>query len=425
MWPIRRAPWLVAAMVVAVALGGAAFRVWGPEDAFGHAGYAMADFQSVAYLPTRAFLDGINPYSTQKYLADYPADHPFTLYLPATLALHLPFGIMSPGGANLTYMALTIGMTVLLAFLAYRYNRLPANGALVLLTTGLILLSLPGHQNFLLGNVTVPLVIATYIAIRHADVMPFVSGMGVAVSLLKPNFGLPLAVLMLLRGQWRAVLWAAALTAAINLPLMSVLASRSGGLGPFLHEVASTWRGVQTIVYNSPSMSLRRIDAIALISRITGTSLGAVGQWLVSALVLVLGALALRGLGREKPGEESSGREAVATGVICVTMLLSVYHQSYDTLLLILPLVAVVADRLPVPAQLPGLRPKLLGLMALLALNYASTESIVSALQSSRAIWVLLASINSVALVLMFYLYVRLALLAPTRAVAVASSADA
>jgi hypothetical protein len=59
---------------------------------------------------------------------------------------------------------------------------------------------------------------------------------------------------------------------------------------------------------------------------------------------------------------------------------------------------------------MPQLRLTLLGLLAVLAVNYVSTESVIMAVHPSPPLWLILASINSIALALTMGLYVFLAM---------------
>lgn len=70
--------------------------------------------------------------------------------------------------------------------------------------------------------------------------------------------------------------------------------------------------------------STYRIDAIALISRFFGSSLGEATQLLVSFGILGLAALTLWSFGRTKRSADTR----VWANIICVTLLLSVYHQT-------------------------------------------------------------------------------------------------
>src|SRR5690349_18479118 len=76
---------VIAVLYPAVAHG------WNPHAVTG----SMGDFALNVYYPSKAFLDGGNPYDQSSYLSGYPVDIPFPPYMPVMLLLHLPFAWLS------------------------------------------------------------------------------------------------------------------------------------------------------------------------------------------------------------------------------------------------------------------------------------------------------------------------------------------
>ncbi len=189
-----------------------------------------ADFYDTIYYPVRAVLDGGNPYDRPAYINQYPVQRPFPPYAPAFLLVHLPFGLFSPAVANWLYTGFMIMLAAVLIWLSMRYNGLRTNIATVLLIAALLLLSRPGRLNLVVGNVTLQMVIATYVALWEAPRRPWLSGVALAIALLKANYGVPLALLMLGMGAGRAVLAGTGWAVLMNLPFLGLLAHRAGGL---------------------------------------------------------------------------------------------------------------------------------------------------------------------------------------------------
>ena len=397
---------LLALLLFLFALGFAVLRVTTFSKGFGlrlgTAAWALLDFRTAIYYPIVAFLDGINPYDRVTMLASYPTRQGFGPFLPATLLLHLPFGLLPLSVSSLLYVATTVALTLLLAYLAFRYNDLEARPADVLLVAAVILLSRPGQWNLLLGQLAVQLALATYVALYYARRSPVVSGLGLAVSMVKPSVGLPLALLMLARRDNRAVLLGCAFAAIANLPLLAVLARRAGGVTPFVAQLTGVVREFGARAWNDPSLSIARVDATALISRFLGVPLGGVAQALVAIAVLGLAALALR---RMAARAEEPANFAMSTGIICAALLLSVYHQAYDLILLTLPAVALAYSGVPALLRPHRRRWFLLGLVGILAANYAATEAVLSALRMERGLWLVLVSVNGLALLTLFCVY--------------------
>ena len=106
-------------------------------------------------------------------------------------------------------------------------------------------------------------------------------------------------------------------------------------------------------------------------------------------------------------GTRGDQDEDILAGLICVAILLSGYHQAYDLSLLILP--AVVLARSP-PGREPlgrGIRFLLGALLLALGTNYLSSEGVLAefGLERGSRAWLLLTSLNAVALLLTFAAY--------------------
>ena len=375
------------------------------------------DFASAVYYPTRAFVEGVCPYDAARYVPRFPTPAPASPYLPGTLLLHLPFGLMGPDVSALVYKAVSIGLTLMLAYSALRLNAVRVSGAAVLLIASLIVLSRPGRMNLILGQVTLQFVLAGYVALAFARGRPWVSALGLAVCMFKPTFGVPLGLLLLAQGHRRPVLFGAAAVAIINLPLLVVLSDQAGGATPLAKHLMQTALGMQAVTSNDPSLSAARVDGVALMSRLWGRPLSPVAQVLTGGAVLSLAALALRS--RLVRGSDSY--PGLSSGIIGSAVLLSVYHQAYDLLFLTLPFVALVYGRLPQPIHAPAVRLPLLALFTFLAMNYAVGASVLSrfglVVESGghqaimrEPVAVILTSLNGLALLAVFVAYVTIAL---------------
>ncbi|MDQ3811214.1 MAG: glycosyltransferase 87 family protein, partial [Chloroflexota bacterium] len=250
---------LLALLLFHFALGLAILRVTTFSKGFGvrlgATSWALVDFRTAIYYPIVAFWDGINPYDRAALLAHYPTKEGFGLFLPATFLLHLPFGLLPVDAASLLYFVAVVALTVLLAYVAFKFNDLEAGGPGVFLVAALIVLSRPGQWNLLLGQLAAQLTLVTYVALYYARRSPAVSGLGLAASMVKPSIGLPLAILMLARRDRRAVLLGCAFAAIFNLPLLAVLVRRAGGVAPFMTQLVEVQREFQGRAWNDPAIS--------------------------------------------------------------------------------------------------------------------------------------------------------------------------
>lgn len=340
--------------------------------------FAMVDFREVIYYPTRAFLDGLNPFDSSRYLELYRVPVPVSPYAPALFLLFAPFGLLPLGVSSVAYFVLNIALTLVLAWTALRLSGKPPALSAVFGVSGVLLLSRPGHWNLLSGQVTIIIVLATYVALIFTRRAPWLAGTGLTLALLKPSFGFPLVPLLLARGGTRAVAWGFGLTAALNIPVLMVLVRREGGLAPF---IASVVQGIHLWGSHPETDSLQsvwRIDLTATTSRLLDYPLGVTGAFLVSAAVL----LPVMVLQREIRPAQDSENQQLFIALVCCAMLLSLFHQTYDLLLLALP--AVVLGRTLLKSKNAS-RTQVMqaGAFAFFSLNYLATQSALTAVNLS------------------------------------------
>jgi len=81
-----------------------------------------------------------------------------------------------------------------------------------------------------------------------------------------------------------------------------------------------------------------------------------------------------------------------------------VFYVGYDFLLLTVPALAVLFHGAPTLGQryAPTVRRLFLFLFTIPALNWAATASVLSALQPSPSVWLVISSLNGIALIAMF-----------------------
>jgi hypothetical protein len=134
------------------------------------------DFERAVYYPARAFLEGLDPYEQHAYLARYPIDAPFPPFLPASLLLHLPFGLLSPGLAGALYFLVTLALVFASARLALAFTERRAAASDVIVVAALVLLSRPGRLVLRLGQLSFEPVVGTYLALYFAKRAPWLGG---------------------------------------------------------------------------------------------------------------------------------------------------------------------------------------------------------------------------------------------------------
>jgi hypothetical protein len=362
--------------------------------------WIMSDFRHAVYYPSRAFWEGLNPYSSSRYMERYPVSTVVSPYAPASFLLFAPFGLLPLGPASAAYFILTVVLTLVLAWVALRLSGWRASASAILAVAGILLLSRPGHWNLLSGQVTLIVVLATYAALTCARSAPHLAGAGLAIALLKPSFGLPLIPVLLARGAPRAVAWGFGIAAALNVPILLVLMTREGGSSSFLTTLVQSYRMFAASPDNDVLHGVWRVDLVASLSRLLDYRLGASAMLLVNTVILVVLIVVSRRL--VKPDDPTHRR--ILDGLACCGVLLCFYHQAYDLLLLALPgvgLARVLHEKIAPRAihVFQGL------LFTILSINYLATLSALAALQLANWARLVVVSANGLALIGLFGLY--------------------
>ena len=347
--------------------------------------------------------------TTSRCIARPIRSKPPAAFTPATLLLHLPFGLLAPGPSAALYLGATLILILATGWLALGFiegkrSRLAA----IVLVAAMIMLSRPGRLVLRLGQLSFEPVVGTYTALRYALLAPWLGGLGVAVALIKPTFGVPLAALMVGRRHWRAVAIGLAITAAINLPVAMVLAHRDGGIANLASHFGDTWEASRLgiVETENPDMTSLRADAAVLDRPNQRPSI---------ARRCADARRARHPRARAGYASEEQARrgvigyrwDALLAGFICLAILSSGYHQTYDLVLLALPALVLLRDPVATVVLSRSGRLILLGLLAIIACNYAASDGALARLGLTAGTrgWHILTSINAVALLLAFGVY--------------------
>ncbi len=413
----ERARTTIAAILFAGALGLVVLRAGALGTVGGlrlGAPAAMNDFYSSVYYPVLAFLHGENPHDRVRLKTLYPQVEEYPPYLPLNLVLYLPFGFLPPKPAAVAYFVFNAILTLLFAVVALRLTGIPPTRRRVALIAGLLLLSRPGHWTLISGQHAILLALLTYLALLHGRGSPMRGGLALGVCMYKLTYGVPLALLMVASGYVPAVAIGVAVAAVVNVPLVLLLAQRAGGLGPFIQKLAQGYRDWQHLKGMDPGssmdpMSFNQVDMGTFVSRFVGHTVPTTVSIALTVAVLVGAGLGLRRLA----GHEERSAEDLSLALICLGMLIAVYHMTYDLVLLTAPLVALLAHGLPTPRS-RGLQAGFGILFAVPCLNWVLTQSALQAWQPPHSVWLAVVSINTGCLIALFAGYLALALRYPT-----------
>ncbi|MFI9009109.1 glycosyltransferase 87 family protein [Actinosynnema sp. NPDC053489] len=295
----------------------------------------LQDFRDALYFPVREFLAGGNPYLPDTMFDHWPVRQAFNLYQPYHLLLHAPFALP---GYRVGAVAFTLASLVLLVALALlAAGRLRPHVPVVLGTAvvaTLLVLSQVGKAQLYVGQVNPLIAVGAAGALLARRDAPRWAAVALALAWLKPQFGLPLAVLLFVRGSRRVALGGTAIAAAASLVVVVPLVARGGGVGPFLDAIAANLAHAEGTTYGAvDSMTAQRVDVAAVFYRVTGW-VPAGAEPVVLIGVLAVSAVLARRLDR-------MGQPAAADLLTCLAVVAGVVHQPGDVLIAVPSLVAV------------------------------------------------------------------------------------
>jgi hypothetical protein len=354
-------------------------------------GYGLHDFRDVFYYPAVAVLDGHNPYDPTVFRSTYPVARPLAPYAPTMLLLHLPLGLLPYQVAEWTHFTLNMTLMLILAYLCLEACGLPTVTASVFGLGVLILLGRPAHMTLYIGQCAAYLVAATYLALLLGERRPVLAGLALAVACAKPTFGIPLCAVMLARGDRAALVWGLGIAALAGAAMVAVLAPAAGGIGPLVVSIRGSYARLMQDPSANAVSSLIRLDVVALVGHLGGQA----AESATTLLIIAAGTTAVWRITRAGRPDARLRSACVA----CVMILACMYHQSYDGLLLTLPLVALASGRL---AAAPMTRALALVAMLVPLANYLATDTAVGALGVSGMARTILGSVNGAALLVAF-----------------------
>lgn len=361
----------------------------------------LCDFHNGIYYPTRAVLAGESPYS-EAYAAKYPVARQIPFFSPVILLLHAPLVVLPLHLAEVIHAIIQIVLLLLIAILVAREAGFNRRLDVILVIAAGTVFSRGGHITFFNGYFTFELVLATFLAIVWGDRRPGWSALMLVLVSAKPTYILPLGFLMLARGNWRAIFIGAAISIAAAIASMGWLAYHEGsgdvglGVSILMEQIAQTQEVHRGMEDESPVFSWTRLDLFAIIAKWSGSDPGDLPHLL--AMFLILG-LPMWILWKRRRGGIDDGITGGTGALMMTAMLVSLYHQSYDALLLVPPIVGLVCGS---SAQWQNTRPlfrwSLILLLACPLLNYLSTRMFLLRLDLSETSTKLLTSLNGVSL---------------------------
>ena len=298
------------------------------------------DFHNAIYFPVRAMLTGVNPYS-EEYKDFHPDGLGFPSFAPSSLLLHSPLGFFTLPVAEVIYLVFNFALLILISWLALKRcdDWLPI-GAVFMLAAVMVVCR-PGLLNFFGLQMTLLLVLGCLLALDFSERQPLTSGFGLLLAFCKPQFGIPLLLLMLFRRNFLSVVYGILLAVVVNGAAVWIIAGQNGGVHEFVSQTENRIQFDLDDPIEAPHVrtSWTRIDLGSVIARWYEAPPEQQLDIIVPACVLLFGIVCLV---LERNRSQLTGINSRSGLLVLLLMLIVVYHQPYDALVLWIPLTALL-----------------------------------------------------------------------------------
>lgn len=370
-------------------------QVPGPFDP---ARQGFCDFHNGVYFPSLAFARRISPYS-QGYADTYPVSRQVPPYSPWIIALHVPFALLPLAIAEVCYFLFMIACVVAIAWILVRDTgdwSKPQMGLGLWPVVALIVWSRPGHVTLFNGYFTFELVLGTFLALSAAKSRPWLAAVGIGLASGKPTYFLPLVLLMAARGDYAALSRGVVLSTFGGLLSMLWL---TGPSVPAMKQFVDDVFGGQAVHMNdpleSPVTSWIRIDLPAVLAKGVQRDLNEIVQVGCMAILLAVPAWMLW---RTRRHHSAAGVTDLSGSLILIASVTAIYHNAYDAILLVAPLVGwwtLRWDAMPDPRQLDR---AIVGCLLIPLVNPLSTFAFLQRFEWNSLAYQVITSINAIAI---------------------------
>ena len=264
---------------------------------------------------------------------------------------------------------------------------------------GMLAFSRPGHISLYTGYFTAQLVVGTILALHYGKSKPWLAGVGMVIASGKPTYIIPLTILLLARKNFKAAIIGVIMCAVVAGAGIGWLASSSD----FSTVVDGIKNGQETFHADeneSPVNTWTRLDLVGVVAKFMEWKPGNLTYLGCMLVLLIIPCLMIWKL---TDRESNSGAAGLTSIIACVAILITIYHHSYDCLLIAIPWVGLTFFGGSVCPELSSkARWSVSVLLGITAINYASTLKFQTLLnlENKSAVWNLITALNGICLFL-------------------------
>ena len=392
-------PTAVLALIFGLLLAGHTHRTFSratEPGVFENFNRGFVDFHNAVHFPTKSFLNGDNPYSRQ-YVESHPDKRTFPLFPPQSLVVHIPFGIGGIEISRVLYCGFELAVASVLLLLIQWIVQRQVTLRFFLCLGITLMLTIPFYTSYYMGQLTLQLVLGTVVALHYSKTRPVLAAFGLALAACKPQFGVPLALLLLCRRDWKTAFGGGFISVVVSGAAIAVISSNFGWQN-FVEEIKAVYLGLDSHPDVGTALDNGwRLDIYPVLARFLTVD-GDMPTWskfLAPAVYLAIGGLGVFWL------RNKSEARPLSNVIICLTCLGCVYHSVYDGILLLWPIVAIAFGRAEFWQKIPWVtRWTLLLLLVAIMVNVFHLEGVQRALgifDTDLFSWRFVASLGSLA----------------------------
>ena len=392
-----------------------------PSPVFDFATSGMSDFHNGVYFPSQAFAERINPYANE-VCEHFPMARSSPPYSPVVFILHQPFTWIGLPAADIAFFAFNLILMAGLAWCSIRtirklvkpdsqclLNWLGDDRLTAAWAFGLIVLSRPGHITLFTGYFTMQLIIGTLMSLHYARSKPWLAGVGMLLASGKPTYIIPLMILMLFRRDVKATVIGLLMCAVVAGTGIGWLASNSS----VMSVIDGVWQG--QVAFHAdptelPQNTWTRLDVMGMIAKSAHLDPSSTYYLLGMLLMLIpIGWL----IWRVREQETNDQIFGLTASIACLALLVTIYHHSYDALLMLPLWLALLLGGQAIFTWLRNWeRLALLALLSVPVVNYVATLRFRELLKidNQSVVWNVVTSANGVCLTLALILLLLVSL---------------